>query len=294
MLKTVVKLVFFLSISFLNSMEIESEICPMCLRCFADEFSVQQIDQTVKKEIFFKCSHPYCRECFIKWLQQKGIGVTCPLCEAQIANFREWEAFLSFRRSHDFSELRSRAQELLFLHAVRTRNMVCINELLVFPDVSVNMQDMGGYSALMVAAMNGDRQIVRLLLAREDLDLDMKEELYGYTALRLAIDHQHEEIVGLLLDHGANPNIKDVFGYTVLIWAAINGYAVVVKRLLTSPLIDLNIKTARGLSALDLAKMYDHWDVVDILQDRLKCPSRMNFLRYFGHKIRSCARRCGI
>lgn len=290
MSKIVMNVVVFFSIFSLRSMEIECEKCPMCLRMFADEFFVRQTDQLVKKEFFFKCLHPCCRECFIKWLQQKGIEVTCPLCQAQIANFRGWEAFLSSRRSHDFSELRSRAQELLFLHAVRTRNTVRINELVSFPDTHINTQDMGGYSALMVAAMNGDREIVRSLLSRDDLDLDLKEELYGYTALRLAIDYQYEEIVGALLDYGANPNIKDVFGYTVLMWAAMNGYVGIVKRLLTSPIIDLNIKTAQGLSALDLAKMYDHWDVVDILRGGGRDTGKTSFLV----KIRSFVRRCGI
>jgi ankyrin repeat protein len=64
--------------------------------------------------------------------------------------------------------------------------------------------DDSGYSALMMAASRGNRELVEALLAR---GADVSAELFlGFTALDYAIGYGHAEIVRLLLD--AAPHLR--------------------------------------------------------------------------------------
>lgn len=91
-------------------------------------------------------------------------------------------------------------------------------------------------NALMVENMN----IVRYL-AENGADLDMKSELLeGRTALMQAARYEHEDLVFLFLELGADPNIQDDIGMTALHWAAAEAGPTVVELLLeygANPLI---------------------------------------------------------
>jgi hypothetical protein len=69
------------------------------------------------------------------------------------------------------------------------------------------------------AARKGDAPTVKRLLD-EGVDVNMTFR-YGVTALSYASDRGHLDVVTLLLERGANPNIKDTFyGATPLNWAS--------------------------------------------------------------------------
>jgi hypothetical protein len=68
------------------------------------------------------------------------------------------------------------------------------------------------------AARKGDAATVKKLLD-EGVDVNTKFR-YDATALFYACDHGHLEVVKILLDHGANMNVKDTFyGFTPLMLA---------------------------------------------------------------------------
>ena len=73
-----------------------------------------------------------------------------------------------------------------------------------------NLRDVCGETALMAASSEGHAEIVRLLL-EAGADKDMKDgtSRSNLTALMLATSKGHVEIVSLLLDAGANPNMQD-------------------------------------------------------------------------------------
>jgi outer membrane protein assembly factor BamB len=72
------------------------------------------------------------------------------------------------------------------------------------------------------AAGRGDAATVRRLLA-EGADVNAKTR-YGATALFFAADKAHLDVVSLLLERGADPNVKDSFyGFTPLFWAVERG-----------------------------------------------------------------------
>jgi Ankyrin repeats (3 copies)/Domain of unknown function (DUF3471) len=71
---------------------------------------------------------------------------------------------------------------------------------------------------LSAAARKGDAATVNRLLD-EGIDVNTKFR-YGVTALFYACDHGHVDVVKILLDRGADPNVKDTFyGMTPLIMA---------------------------------------------------------------------------
>jgi len=71
---------------------------------------------------------------------------------------------------------------------------------------------------LLAAVRKGDAERVKAVLA-QGVDVNAKSP-YGATGLFFAADRGNIEIIRILLDHGANVNVKDTFyGATALTWA---------------------------------------------------------------------------
>ena len=89
-----------------------------------------------------------------------------------------------------------------------------------------------GETMLMLAARKMHTELVKLLIDN-GADLNIKGgSNYGYTALMYAVKEGNTEIAKLLLDNGADLNIKDSFGYTALMFAVREGNTEIVKLLL--------------------------------------------------------------
>ena len=70
--------------------------------------------------------------------------------------------------------------------------------------------------ALIVAAQYGQINVLRKLLIDSKLNVNALDKEYDGTALHAAASKDHIEIVKTLLDHGADCNLKDKIGKTVL------------------------------------------------------------------------------
>lgn len=70
-----------------------------------------------------------------------------------------------------------------------------------------------GYTALHLAALNNHNRVASLLLVRGRADPN-KRNVNKQTALHLAVERQHADIVKLLVYHSADPNIPDKDGDT--------------------------------------------------------------------------------
>ncbi|KAA0153563.1 hypothetical protein FNF29_02952 [Cafeteria roenbergensis] len=104
-----------------------------------------------------------------------------------------------------------------------------------------------GSTALVLAAERGHKDTVELLLDR-GADIEVKDR-YGSTALVLAAERGHKDTVELLLDRGADIEVKDRYGSTALMFAAECGHKDTVELLLDRG-ADPEAKTTAGKSAL--------------------------------------------
>jgi len=89
---------------------------------------------------------------------------------------------------------------------------------------------------------------------------------YGRTALILASEQGHPEIVAMLLEKGADVNAKGIFGMTALQWASRNGRTEIVKILLRQPGIDVNAEDEYDNTALQWASRNEHTEIVKLLK----------------------------
>ncbi|KFH73895.1 hypothetical protein MVEG_01108, partial [Podila verticillata NRRL 6337] len=84
-------------------------------------------------------------------------------------------------------------------------------KLLIQYGANLDAQDEDGESCLIIAAKNGHVNCVRLLLEgpQRRANLELRERYYGWTALHLAAIENHPEVVRILLEAGASPNVYD-------------------------------------------------------------------------------------
>ncbi|KAI8689562.1 NACHT domain-containing protein [Fusarium sp. Ph1] len=103
----------------------------------------------------------------------------------------------------------------------------------------VNALDEWGSTALSWATNRGHEQAVEAILEFKAIDVDIRD-CRGKTPISLAARHGHTAIVKMLLDHGANPNLKDFDRATPLWHAAKEGHTTTMT-LLTKCGVDVNV-----------------------------------------------------
>ncbi len=97
--------------------------------------------------------------------------------------------------------------------ACNAQQFSCVQLLLNKNDINPNQPMNNGYTALIFAGGHGNLAIVTLLTGDERVDVD-KTENNGATALFFAATFDHQEVVGKLLEEGADPTIKAKDGST--------------------------------------------------------------------------------
>ncbi|KAL1005252.1 hypothetical protein UPYG_G00056680 [Umbra pygmaea] len=201
-------------------------------------------------------------------------------------------------------------QELL--QAVKTEDLLTVQRLLQRPRpgktkllgtakrVNVNFQDSDGLSALHHAALNGNKELISLLLESQ-ASVDIKDQngmrpLHyaawqgktepmkmllkagssvniqsdeGQIPLHLSAQHGHYDGSEMLLQHQSNPCISDTAGKTPLDLACEFGRVGVVQLLLSSnmcaAMIEPKPSDPNGISPLHLAAKNGHIDVIRLL-----------------------------
>ncbi len=72
-----------------------------------------------------------------------------------------------------------------------------------------------GYSALHLASLNNHVEVAQMLVVEGKANLDIQNSNYQ-TALHLAVERQHTQIVRLLVRHGCRLDVQDKDGDTAL------------------------------------------------------------------------------
>ena len=142
--------------------------------------------------------------------------------------------------------------ELLLAHAVKFNINVW----------DLDVEDFDGYKMIHRAACSGNMNMMKLL-ARHDFDINVKCRL-GRTALKIASQYGHAEIVAYLLANGSDLTIDE--GDSAFHLAARFGHVEVVREFIKHG-FDINLRNETGRTTLHLASDNGNVAVVKELLD---------------------------
>ena len=162
------------------------------------------------------------------------------------------------RRGFDPNSVDTKGQAALLV-ALRIPAPAVAKVLIEQPETKVEVRSDKDESPLMLAAIKGEIDLCRQLIAR---DADVNKP--GWAPLHYAATSGNAQVVQLLLDHYAYIDAESPNGSTPLMMAAMYGSAEAVKVLLDAG-ADATVKNALGLTALEFAQKAGHDDAVALI-----------------------------
>ena len=136
------------------------------------------------------------------------------------------------------------------LHVAAENGRTQIVEILLSKGLSANVCDVHGRQPLHLAAKYGHVGVVKVLLARPEVDPSLRTTLHGLSPLYLAAENGHAAVVECLLQRsGVEVETTDPAGATPLIVASQCGHIEVVKSLLADPRVRLDQQDNWGFDA---------------------------------------------
>jgi len=161
----------------------------------------------------------------------------------------------------------------LIVYAAKHRFLDQVTHLLSL-GADVNLQDYHGESALMYASENGDDEMIQLLQATGEVDVNAQND-DGETSLIKASNLGLASSVSNLLPWGVDVNHMDSHRMTALMYASSNGYVEVVRLLLKTGRTNINIQDMHGSTALTHATNGDHYEIVKLILETGKVDATM-------------------
>ena len=167
--------------------------------------------------------------------------------------------FLTESRDVDFSNVSAKVKKLALMdYSEGGGYKIIIVKLLLAKGATLEAIN----ESLRRASFFGAQKTAKLLLDA-GANPNVKDDK-GRTALIRASENGNIEVVKLLLDRGANLEAKDDWGRTALIWASWDGHIEVVKLLLDAG-ANPNAKDDKGRTALMEASRYGYTEIVRLL-----------------------------
>ena len=164
-------------------------------------------------------------------------------------------------------ELKITEQEQMVI-AAKIENLEALSQLVESHGTEV--KDEADRTLLTIAAEMGNIKTVRFLL-RYNAKVDACCER-GRTPLYSAVSASKSNICQILLEAGANPNIKTKRGFSSLHRAAYNGNAEIVGMILSNGKADKSLKNGNGKTFVDLAREGKKDQVLSLLGEKLTFP----------------------
>lgn len=191
---------------------------------------------------------------------------------AAYANFAEMMSFL-LEAALSAADVKDQIGRTPLMWAAQQGHEAVVKMLLHRQDVEVNtVESRPGVwhprTALGWAAYYGHAGTVKLLLERNDIDVNFVDHKDKITPLQYAAMRRHEAALKALLKHEDILADYDASTLTALHWAAVWGCAGSVQLLLERDDVDADRRNASGMTPLAIAAYYGELDVVKLL---LRC-----------------------
>ncbi len=116
------------------------------------------------------------------------------------------------------------------------------------------------------ACRRGDLAALQQIVAANPVIVNASDTK-GFTPLILAAYNEQPEVVGFLLQNGADINAQDAAGNTALMGVCFKGYKDIAKKLLDAG-ADVNVRNSNGAPALTFAATFGHLQLAEWLLQR--------------------------
>ncbi|MBC3870383.1 ankyrin repeat domain-containing protein [Undibacterium oligocarboniphilum] len=177
--------------------------------------------------------------------------------------FNDAETVKNFlQQGIDVNSVEGERGETILMIALREKAMRVVDVLLHSPDIRVAARAKNGDTALMIASFLGNATAVSQLI-----DAGAEVNQPGWTALHYAAASGNAEVVAILLEHYAYIDAESPNKTTPLMMAARYGRAAAFQLLLDEG-ADPDLKNDKGMTALDFAIELERRDLIDILNAR--------------------------
>ncbi|WP_128113551.1 ankyrin repeat domain-containing protein [Polynucleobacter necessarius] len=199
-----------------------------------------------------------------------GITSVCAQTEDQITAFTKAAKFddvsevkALLKQGVSPNALDPKGSPMLVL-AVKDRSSAVIELLLADKRTDVDLSNKYGETPLMIASINGNLPIVKTLVLQKNAMVDH----VGWTPLHYACTNDgHIEVTQFLLANGATVDSRGLNGTTPLMMAVQSGNEDLVKLLLDKG-ANIQIRNNLGLTAIDIADIYQKPWIGDGLRSR--------------------------
>ena len=161
-------------------------------------------------------------------------------------------------RGFDANTLDPQGQHGLYL-AMREPSLKAAQVLIDWPKTDVNILNAKGESPLMLAILKGEQDVADKLI-KKGADVNKT----GWTPLHYAASSGQLTIISQLLENSAYIDAESPNGTTPLMMAAMYGTTAAVKLLLDEG-ADPQLKNQQGLSALDFAQRGKRPDAAEVI-----------------------------
>ena len=143
--------------------------------------------------------------------------------------------------------------------ALREPSLKVADALIDSPKIDLNTLNDRGESALMLAALKGQRNLAEKMV-KKGADVNKT----GWTPLHYAASAGQTEVISLLLENHAYVDAESPNGSTPLMMASMYGTPAAVKLLLDEG-ADPSLKNQQGLTAIDFAQRANRDDTVQMI-----------------------------
>jgi ankyrin repeat protein len=137
---------------------------------------------------------------------------------------------------------------------------VALVEILLRLRANTMIRNKFNESALALAALNGQNEIVRMLV-----ETGVRIDAPGWGALHYAVFNGHTDLVRYLIDRGGNVNVRAPNRHTPLMLAARNGHGEIARILLAAG-ANPNLGDLEGSTALEIAQRAGNHQIADLLR----------------------------